>query len=142
MSLWRTLKDNCGSLYKFDLRGFWGIDLDTKNPQIPNLPILTASGTATDKSVSGTLDMAGALSYLAPIREEETSVVIRRRRQFIPEAVEYVVHHNGPDNIPIIIALDDEGQFPIIVPLLGKDPEQMTYKEFIAYREWQESGRR
>lgn len=42
MSFWRTLQDNCGRLYKFDLRGFWAIDLDTKDPQIPNLPLETA----------------------------------------------------------------------------------------------------
>ena len=44
MSLWRTLQDNCGRLYKFNLKGFWGIDLDTKDPQIPNLPLETPEG--------------------------------------------------------------------------------------------------
>jgi len=44
MSLWRTLRNNCGRLQRNNLQGFWGIDIDTKDPAIPNLPLITAPG--------------------------------------------------------------------------------------------------
>lgn len=42
MSLWRTLGNNCGRLYRNNQISFWEVGRTSQDPVIPNLPLETA----------------------------------------------------------------------------------------------------
>ena len=41
MTQWRTLRNNCGRLYRTNLGDFWQISTTVQDPSVPNMPLET-----------------------------------------------------------------------------------------------------
>jgi hypothetical protein len=61
--LWRTFRNNCGRLYRWNQTEFWQPTLTAQDPAIPNLPLETpVSGTTYFQSVAGSLSFTGGMT--------------------------------------------------------------------------------
>lgn len=61
--LWRSLRNNCGRLRRWNQEKFWQLTRTVVDPQIPNLPLETPSGGGTTyfQAVAGSLTFSGGI---------------------------------------------------------------------------------